>query len=305
MVVDVRGLRYFIAIAEEGNFTRAAQRLEMQQPPLSRQLKSLERALDVQLFRRKARGVELTIAGQVLLAEARATLSQLDRALNATRRAARGEEGHLSIGIAPTAPFHPLVPQAIRAYREAFPRVSLTLWEGLSNEVVERFAKDEMDVAFVRAANLPDENLQVARLLDEPMIVALPSQHWMAQQPQDKAVTLSRLSSDTFIIIGPPGTGIHDETIAACRKAGFRPLIAQQAPRITSTLGLVAAGVGVAIVPDSIQRMSMDGVVFRRLGGPRPTAFLGLAWRRTDTSPLVRQFLTLVRRVVSAPSAAM
>jgi DNA-binding transcriptional LysR family regulator len=296
MAIDVKSLHYFIAVAEEGNFTRAAERLDMRQPPLSRQIKLLEQELDAQLFRRKPRGVELTSAGRVLLGEAKETLGRLDRGLEATRRTARGEEGRLSVGIAPTAPFHPLVPRSIRAYREAYPGVSLTLWEGLSNEVIGRFSKDEMDVAFVRAANHL-EVLRVTRLLDEPMIAALPSQHPMAQQSQGKAVPLSQLSGDPFIIIGPPGTGIHDETIAACRKAGFSPRIGQQAPRITSTLGLVAAGLGVAIVPESMERMTMDGVVFRQLSGAQPTAFLGLASRRGETSPLARQFLRLVMRI--------
>jgi DNA-binding transcriptional LysR family regulator len=258
----------------------------------------LERELDVQLFRRRPRGVELTTAGRVLLAEARTTLNQLERGLEATRRTARGEQGRLSVGIAPTAPFHPLVPQAIRAYRDAYPDVSLTLWEGLSNEVLARFAKDEMDVAFVRAAHLHAEALQVTPLLQEPMILALPSQHPLAQRKGGRAVPLARLEGDPFIIIGPPGTGIHDETIAACRNAGFIPRIAQQAPRITSTLGLVAAGLGVAIIPDSMQRMTMDGVVFRRLSDVQPKAFLGLASRRTDASPLVRKFIGTVRNIM-------
>ena len=302
MAVDVRSLRYFIAVAEEGNFTRAAERLEMEQPPLSRQIKSIERELDVQLFRRKPRGVELTSAGRVLLAAARTTLSQLDRGLDATRRTARGEQGRLSVGIAPTAPFHPLVPRSIRAYRETYPGVSLTLWEGLSNEVVARFAKDEMDVAFVRAIHLHAEELQVTPILHEPMILALPSQHPMAQK-DGKFVHLARLAGDHFIIIGPPGTGIHDETIAACRNAGFSPRIGQQAPRITSALGLVAAGLGVAIVPESMHRMTMDGVVYRRLSGAQPKAFLGLASRRADPSPLVRQFLKTVRKLASPRSS--
>jgi DNA-binding transcriptional LysR family regulator len=173
----------------------------------------------------------------------------------------------------------------------------LTLWEGLSNEVAARFAKDDMDVAFVRATNLHLDGLQVTPLLDEPMIVALPSQHPMAQRKQGNTVPLSRFSTDPFIMIGPPGTGIHDETIAACRKSGFSPLIGQLAPRITSTLGLVAVGLGIAIVPESMKRMTMDGVVFRQLSGARPTAFLGLASRRADASPVVRQFLSLVKRI--------
>ena len=132
--MELRHLRYFIAIAEEGHITRAAERLGMQQPPLSQQLKAMERELDVQLFIRKARGVELTDAGRALLDEARGMLAQLDRAVEATRRAARGEQGRLCLGVTSTTPFHPLVPRAIRAFRAACPLVSLTVEECLSNE---------------------------------------------------------------------------------------------------------------------------------------------------------------------------
>ena len=143
--MELRHLRYFIAVAEEEHITRAAERLGIQQPPLSQQIKAIERELDVQLFRRKPRGVELTDAGRALLAEAKTILVSLDRALETTRRTARGEQGRLCVGIAPTAPFHSMVPRAIRAFREAFPLVRLTLEEGLSNEVIESipFARSE------------------------------------------------------------------------------------------------------------------------------------------------------------------
>ena len=295
--MDLRHLRYFIAVAEEEHITRAAERLGMQQPPLSQQIKAMERELGVQLFRRKARGVELTEAGRALLEDARAILSHLHRALETTRRTGRGEQGRLCVGIAPTAPFHPFVPRVIRAFREAFPLVSLTLEEGLSNEVRERFSHDQMDVAFVRTATIHADNLVVSPLLEEPMVVALPSLHAMAQGTRDTALPLKRLAGDSFILFGPPGTGIYDETVAACRAAGFSPHIGQQAPRITSTLGLVAPGLGIALVPESMQNMSMDGVVYRRLKGtPQPKAFLGLASRRGDPSAVVRQFLNLVKR---------
>jgi DNA-binding transcriptional LysR family regulator len=295
MAMDLRRLRYFIAVAEEGHITRAAERLGMQQPPLSQQIKSIERELDVQLLRRKPRGVELTDAGRALLAEAKAILAHLDRALETTRRTARGEQGRLCIGIAPTAPFHPLVPRAIRAFREAFPLVSLTLEEGLSNEVTERFAKDQMDVAFVRASILHADKLVVSPLLEEPMIVALPSLHPIARRGRNATVLLKSLAGDPFILFGPPGTGIFDETIVACRVAGFSPRVGQQAPRITSALGLVAAGLGIALVPESMQNMRMDGVAYRHLKRPQPKAFLGLASRRGDPSAVVQQFLTLVK----------
>src|ERR1700754_545466 len=137
MAMELRQLRYVIAVAEEGHITRAAERLGMQQPPLSRQIKAIERELDVQLFRRKPRGVELTEAGQAFLVNARAVLGQLDHAFETTRRAGRGEEGRISIGIVPASPFHPLVPRAIRAFREAYPLVSVSLEERLGGELLE------------------------------------------------------------------------------------------------------------------------------------------------------------------------
>jgi DNA-binding transcriptional LysR family regulator len=304
MAIDLRHLRYFVAVAEEGHVTRAAERLDMQQPPLSRQIRLMERELKAQLFRRLPRGVELTSAGHALLPEAKAMLARLDHALESTRRAARGEQGSLCVGIAPTAPFNPLVPRAIRAFREAFPMVSLVLEEGLSNEVVARFNNDQMDVAFVRARQIHADGVVVIPLQEEPMVVALPSRHPMARSRRSKIVPLKSLVSDPFILIGPPGTGLHDETVAACRAAGFTPRLGQPAPRITSTLSLVAAGLGIALVPSTMQSVRIAGIVYRRIQGATPKAFLGLASRRSDPSPVLRQFVSLVRTTArnSSPS---
>jgi DNA-binding transcriptional LysR family regulator len=295
MAIDIRRLQYFITVAEEGHITSAAERLDMQQPPLSRQIRLMELELKVQLFRRLPRGVELTSAGRALLPEAKAMLARLDRAVETTRRAARGEQGNLSVGLAPTAPFNPLVPKAIRSFREAFPLVSLGLEEGLSNEIVARFNNDQMDVAFVRARQIHADEVQVMPLLEEPMVVALPSRHPMAKTSRSKGVPLKSLASEPFILIGPPGTGLHDETVAACRAAGFAPRLGQPAPRITSTLSLVAAGLGIALVPSTMQSVRIAGVVYRSLRGAAPKAFLGLASRRCDPSPVVRQFVVLIR----------
>jgi DNA-binding transcriptional LysR family regulator len=293
--MDLRRLRYFIAVAEEGHITRAAEHLDMQQPPLSRQISLMERELNVQLFRRLSRGVELTSAGQALYREAKAILAHVDRAVETTRRTARGEQGTLCVGVAPTAPFNALVPSAIRSFREAFPAVSLVLTEGLSNEIVAQFNNDQMDVAFVRARQIHAESVLVKPLQEEPLVVALPSHHPLARGERSKAVPLKHLASDPFIMIGPAGTGLHDETVAACRAAGFAPRLGQPAPRITSTLGLVAAGLGIALVPSTMQSVRMTGVVYRRLQGVAPKAFLGLAWRRDDPSPVLKQFVNLVR----------
>jgi DNA-binding transcriptional LysR family regulator len=150
MDLDARLLRYFVTVAEEGHVTRAAERLGIQQPPLSQQIRVLEERVGATLLRRKARGVELTDAGRAMLQHARDALAGIDRAVDAARRAARGEEGRIAIGMAPTAPFHPLVPQAIRAFRQVYPSVAVSLEEALTDELVDRLAAGHIDVAVVR-----------------------------------------------------------------------------------------------------------------------------------------------------------
>lgn len=295
MAIDLRRIRYFVTTAEEGHITRAAERLGMQQPPLSQQIKAFEKALDVQLFHRKPRGVELTQAGRALFEDARTLLAHFDKAIERTRRTARGEQGRLRIGIAPTAPFHPLVPRTIRDFRMRFPGVALTLEEGLSDEVSALIAAESMDVAFVRSAANRSEGQIVHRLLEEEMVAALPTSY-AAARGRGGGIKLAALGKDPFILIGPRGTGLNDQTIEACRKAGFTPILGQQAPRITTAIGLVAAGAGVTLLPSSLRRMKMEGVVYRDIGGAaRPRAFLGLVTRTNDRSAVVRRFVELVR----------
>jgi DNA-binding transcriptional LysR family regulator len=155
-----------------------------------------------------------------------------------------------------------------------------------------------MDAAFIRTLAVDPQGLVINPLLEEPMLVALPSDHTLTSAGgRDAAISLKRLAGETFILYGPPGTGMYDATIAACRAAGFSPRVGQQAPRITSTLSLIATGLGISLVPASLQRMNMDGVAYRRLtGAVQPKAVLNLASRRGDPSELVRQFLTLVKK---------
>jgi DNA-binding transcriptional LysR family regulator len=295
--MEFRQLRYFIAVAEAGHITRAAERLDMQQPPLSRQIKAIERELDVQLFHRKARGVELTDAGRAFLDQARTMLAGLQHAFDATRSMARGEQGQISVGVMPTGPFNPFVPQAIRRFREAFPLVSLTLEERLSTEMMDRLRNGQMDVAFIRTSRIDPEHLVITPLLDEPMMVAVPEGHQLIQNNGGKPLSMKQFAGETFILFGPPGTGMYDATITACRAAGFSPRVGQQAPGITSCLGLVAVGLGIALVPASMQRTQMEGIVYRYLRGPvKPTAQLSLASRRGNRSAVVRNFLKLVQK---------
>jgi DNA-binding transcriptional LysR family regulator len=294
--MELRHLRYFIAVAEEGHVTRAAERLGMQQPPLSQQIRALERELDVQLFRRRPRGVELTDAGSTLLNEARAILAHIDHASAAAKRTARGEQGRIAVGFTSSTPFHPFVPRLIRSYRDAFPLVALTLEEGGTMDLVDDLRDERIDVAFVRTAITDLEGLVVSPLLKEAMVLALPRAHRLARHT--KAVSLKALSEETFIVYRRHnGPGLYDAILSACNASGFSPHIGQEAPRIVSTLNLVAAGLGISLVPESLQRMRMDGVVFRRIGDvAKPMAPLYLVCRRGDTSPAVRRFLELVRR---------
>lgn len=296
MAVELTDLRYFVAVAEEGHLTRAAEKLGMQQPPLSTRIRRLETKLDIQLFRRKARGMELTDAGRVLFEEAKDVLARVDRAVASSRSVARGLRGELRVGIAPTAPFHPFVPSNIRAFRAAYPGVAVAISEGLSNEVQRELAHKQMDVAFVRVASLENPELTVDVLLQEPLIVALPKEHALARDRRQTLRGLSSLKDDAFVLYGPPGTGLHDETMRACADAGFHPTIGQRAPRIASTLAFVAAGTGVSLVPESMQHVSVDGVVYKRLPkSAGATTVLAVASRRHDPSTVVQNFLRQVR----------
>jgi DNA-binding transcriptional LysR family regulator len=298
--MELRHLRYFVAVAEEGHITRAAARLGIQQPPLSQQIHALERELDVQLFRRKPRGVELTSAGRALLDDARAILAQVEHALAATRRTARGEQGRIVVGFTSSTPFVPFVPQVIRAFRELYPLVALALEETGTGEMVDGLRSELIDAAFIRSPAPDPAGIEVHPLLEEPMMVALPEGHALAA-PEAAPLPLTALSGDTFILYRRPvGPGLYDAIIAACHGAGFSPRVGQEAPRILSTLSLVAAGLGVSLVPASLQRLRMDGVVFRSLAGAsRPKAPLNLAHRRGETAALVRRFVALVRRIAA------
>ena len=295
--MELRHLRYFVAVAEHGHVTRAAESLGIQQPPLSQQIKALEDELGVLLLRRKPRGVELTDAGAAFLERARVVLAEVDRAFASTRRTARGEQGRVVVGFTSSAPFHPFVPRVIRMFREASPHVSLVLEESGSSELVHELHSEAIDAAFIRSPVADVVNLLVQPLLEEQMVVALPTGHPLASdltQPLD----LSELASHTFILYKRPGApGLYDSIITACRGAGFSPRIGQEAPRIISTLNLVAAGLGVSLVPESLRRLQMDGVVYRDLASnAKLTAPLILACRRGENSAAVQRFIDLVHR---------
>lgn len=299
MDIELRHLRYIVAVAEEHNITRAAERLDMQPPPLSRQIKAIERELDVQLFRRKARGVELTDAGRSFLDNARKVLAQVDLTFETTRRTARGEQGRICVAYSSTVAFHPLVPLIIREFREAFAGVAVTLMEGFPEELVERMQRDEIDVCFIRRLEPDVQGVDAALLHEEAMVVALPSGHRLAQGDPTTAIALKALAGEIFILFGDPRSDAvqrNSAFVAACQAVGFTPRIGQVVPYISSRLNFIAAGLGVAVVAASLKHVKIEGVTFRRLrGAPLLNAPLRIAFRRNDASPVVRHFLGLAK----------
>ena len=298
--MELRHLRYIIAVAEEGHITRAAERLGIQQPPLSRLIKSVEHEINVQLFRRVPRGVELTDAGRAFLDGARATFANLDRGLESARRTARGEEGQISVAFTSSSAFHPMVPRVIREFRETFPRVAVTFAQGNAAELIEHMESDRLDAAFSRLGIVKLEGLVFSPLLEEPMVVALPEGHALARGQARVVLPLKKLSDEIFVVNRQPGAlgGPRDNVLAACRAAGFSPRVGQEAPNMIATLPLVAAGMGISIVPASLQHMNIRGVAFRRLTSSTHLKVpITLASRRGDTSAVVRQFVNLARQI--------
>ena len=303
-LMELRHLRYFVAVAEDQHVTRAAARLGIQQPPLTQQIQALERELGVSLFRRHPRGVELTPAGQSFFADAIDILRSVDRAVDVARQTARGQRGRLDIGLTNSTPFHPLVPRVIRALREAAPDVAVTMQEGGTGQLVDAVRAGRLDGAFTRSPVPNAADLVVQELLKEELVVALPDAHPLAADSAraEPRLRLRQLAADDFILYRrPSGPGLYDTIIAACRRAGFTPKITQEAPVVTSTLNLVAAGLGVSVVPASLGRHHIEGVTYARLlDRPRPLAPLNLTYRRGPNSAAFQRLVEVVNSAASA-----
>lgn len=300
-MLEFRQLKAFIAIAEEGYITRAAERLGMQQPPLTRLLQSLEAELGVMLMERLPRGVRPTTAGLALLDEARNILAQVEGVTDVVRRAARGERGRLAIGFTSSAALHPFVPSVLRLFRETFAGVSVVLEEAGTGELLDALVHEKLDAAFIRSPLSGSQSLQDQPILVEPMLLALPTDHPLAIDAQSP-LPLAALATEAFVLYRRRvGLGLYDAILVACREAGFSPQVVQEAPRMTATLSLVAAGLGVSIVPASMQRLRGDGIVYRELTDCRSlVAPLHLATRVGDGSAVLRRFKEMVVAAAAA-----
>jgi DNA-binding transcriptional LysR family regulator len=295
--IETRLLRQFIAVAEELNFHRAAERLHMAQPPLSQAIRKLEDSLGLHLFERSNRSVALTPAGAAFLVTARRVLAQLDEGIRETQAVAAGQAGRLSITFVGTA--HDLLPLALRRFRAESPGIELILREATTGEQLAAITAGEADIGLMRQPGIMVAQLASKCLLREPILAALPDDHALAGQ---RAVALAALAGDDFI--GTPrqlGIGFHDQIIGLCRLAGFSPRIVQEARQMQTVASLVASGLGVALIPASLALMPRAGVAFRPIivEAPPEMAHIELiaAWDATRSSPARDNFLAVLRQV--------
>lgn len=287
-------MRYFVAVAEELHFGRAAVRLHVSQPALSRAIQELERQVGVELLARTKRRVRLTDAGQTLLEEAPRAFAEVDRALDETRRVGRGEVGRLRIGFLPSAT-NELVPAAVRTFRVAFPAVSLDLSEQLDDEQLEALTHGRLDVGVLRTRRELD-GVGFEALVVEEQCVAVPRDHRLAGR---RRVSFRDLRGEDFVL-WPRRTApeMHDAIVERCRAAGFSPRVVQEAPQAHTLLGLVAAGLGVSILVRSYRSLRGGDVVFVPIRGERSTLYI--AWRCDRPSATRDNFLAVARRIAKA-----
>lgn len=292
--MELRHLRYFVVLAEELHFSRAAERLGISQPPLSQQIRALEIELKAQLLKRTNRRVELTDAGRAFLKEARSTLGQAERAASAARQAQRGEIGELRIGFAPSAPLIAPFTQTLLAFRKSAPGVQLFLEEQVSYLQVEAVLEQRLHIGFIRSPSVPELPNEVAavEIFREPLTAFLHAQHPLAKG--NRPIPVKLLSNEPFIFY-PRGSGttVYDHVVAICRKAGFVPRIEQEARGNATILGLIAAGLGVSILPDSLRRIAVANVVCRRLLPTGSPTSVWLIYRRDGESVAVDKFVAL------------
>lgn len=292
--MELRHLRYFLAIAEEGNFTRAAARLGIGQPPLSQQIKDLEGEIGAALFRRVPHGAELTEAGKAFRERVKGIPSQTADAVRAAQRAARGETGRLCLGFTATAALNPIVPACIREFRRIYPEVEIRLEEANSVALMAGLLDGRLDVAVLRPSETDPPDLDYTTLAVESLVAVLPAAHPAAGP--GRSIDLARLRRDPLILTPRAiGISLHDAALNACRRAGFEPTLGQPAPQIASILSLVSAEQGFSLVPDSMRQFGIKGVVFREIKGTPPRVRLAVASQRSGAPPSAGNFVRLAR----------
>ncbi|MBX3586855.1 MAG: LysR family transcriptional regulator [Ramlibacter sp.] len=300
--MELRHLRYFLAVAETGHMTRAAETLGIQQPPLSLQIKALEKELGVTLFQRHPKGVALTEAGRLFRTEAQRLIDDVAAMTRRMARVARGEVGQLSVGFTSSAAAHRFTPEALRACRRSHPGVVLSLSEDNAADITEAVASARLHCGLIRVPVSRPAGLVFETLLREPVVVAVPRDHALARRPgARKPVALSELRQDPFILVRRPGApGLYANLLALCEEQGFQAQVLGEVGRMGTSLNLVAAGAGVAVVPASMQGQHPHAVVYLPLlESARLDAPLTLVYREADCAGAVAGFLVIARKTAT------
>lgn len=290
--LELRHLRYFVAVAEELHFGRAAERLHLSQPPLSQQIRKLEEILGYSLFVRTSRSVSLTNAGDAFLERARRTLRNVQRDMDETRSIGRGEVGSLNIGFVGSGMLATL-PEIFRAYREAYPRVHLHLHESFTARVAEGLENGTLDAGILRDGD-PSEQLNITTIYSEPYVAVLPSTHRCAKQ---KSISPGMLRDEPFVYY-PRSAGVRafEKPLTLFEQYGFRPHIVQEASHWLTILSLIGAGLGVSVAPACVARIASPAVVCLPLRGAKIVSTIELAWVVGDSRPIVQRFAQIAAR---------
>ena len=297
--MELRHLRYFVAVAEELHFGRAAARLHIAQPPLSRQIRDLEREVGAPLFERVPRGVELTAAGAAFLPEARLTLAQAERARRTAQRAARGEIGRLRVGFVEAAIYSGVLPDVLGFFRMHLPNIGLSLFEMDSVQQAAAFREGRIDLGILHSPP-PDADrwLRTEPVYTDPLIAAVPHTHRLAAR---RRLALGDLAAEPFVLFPRPvAPALYDDIIARCRSAGFSPRVVQEAAGWHMLAGLVGAGVGATFVPRSLTSFQQPEVVYRPVRDLSVDMGMQAVWKRGDASPVRERFVTALRAVARA-----
>jgi DNA-binding transcriptional LysR family regulator len=295
--MELRHIRYFLAVAEERNVTRAAERLGIGQPPLSQQIHALEREMGVRLFRRTGHGVVLTEAGEAFATDAKRLLSDARNAVEKAQSAGRGEIGQLNIGFTGSAAFNPVVSKLIREFRQSFPNVNLSLVEGNTAQLLAYLHDKRLDVAFVRLGSQSPAGVSFHHIATEPMKIVLPASHRLASK---KKASLSALADEAFVLLPREASPtLHDVIIGACRDSGFEPILGQQAPQLSSVVNLVAAEFGVSLVPASVCQIQVEGVGYVDIHGATVSIRLALATREDGATAKIANFVSIANQMSS------
>jgi DNA-binding transcriptional LysR family regulator len=311
--MDLQRLRYFVVVAEERHITRAAARLGMAQPPLSQQIRILEKELETRLFERLPKGVALTPAGEVLLGDARALLDAADRAGHRARRVGAGAEGELVGGFTTSAALHPLVPRLLRTFHQTHPAITFDLHESNAAELTESVLTQRLDFAIVRAPVSRPSTLSFIDLGSERLLVALPSNHHLPLRKSRNGIAkiaIACLADQNFILVRRRAApGLYANIIEACRLSGFEPRVVAEVGRMLTNLNLVAAGIGISCVPESMRQVSNYGVVYaipEALSAARNLlrAPMTLVYRTNESSPAVRSFIAEASHLAANHSPA-